>query len=348
MLTAKENFREVVRGGNPDRISNQYEAVQLLMHPQLMFSGSLCQKGGPDVVDAWGVTNSFPEGVPGQFPVHTPDKIVLKDIENWRNEVKFPSLEFTPEQWAIAKSMYDAVDGTKAYKAVLVVGGLFERCHHLMSIQEALMAFYEYPDEMHELIDAIADWEVELAKGICENLHPDAVFHHDDWGSEMNSFLSPEMFREFFLEPYKKIYGYYKSHGCELVIHHADSYCANLIPTMIEMGIDVFQGCLKSNNNPELIAKYGGQMSFMGEIDNKQVDFPGWTDADCEKAALEAIERCGNKYFIPCIVQGGPGSTFPGTYKSLTKAIDAYNTRTYGWTQEELEAARCPMQIMFE
>ena len=36
------------------------------------------------------------------------------------------------------------------------------------------------------------------------------------------------------------------------------------------------------------------------------------------------------------------------TYKSLTKAIDEYNTRTYGWTQEELEAARCPMQIMFE
>ena len=31
-----------------------------------------------------------------------------------------------------------------------------------------------------------------------------------------------------------------------------------------------------------------------------------------------------------------------------TKAIDEYNTRTYGWTQEELEAARCPMQIMFE
>ena len=348
MLTAKENFREVVRGGNPDRISNQYEALQLLVHPFMMFSPGLLKKGDLNVVDAWGVTNSFPEGTPGQFPVHTPDKIVIKDIENWRDYVKFPSLDFSPQQWAIAKGMYDAVDGTKAYKAVLVVGGLFERCHHLMSIEETLMAFYEYPDEMHELIDALADWEVELAKGICENLHPDAVFHHDDWGSELNSFLSPEMFKEFFLEPYQRIYGYYKSHGCEMVIHHADSYCANLIPTMIEMGIDVFQGCLKSNNNPELIKQYGGKMSFMGEIDNKQVDFPGWTDADCEKAALTAIERCGSKYFIPCIVQGGPGSTFPGTYKSLTKAIDEYNIRTYGFTQEELDAARYPIQIMFE
>ena len=347
MLTAKENMREVIRGGNPDRVVNQYEAVQLLLHPFMMFSGPRLVKGGPDIVDAWGVTNSWPENVPGQFPVHTPDKIVLKDIENWRDYVKFPSLDFTPEQWAICKGMYDAVDGTKAYKATLVVGGLFERCHHLMSIEEALMAFYEYPDEMHELIDALTEWELKLAEGICENLHPDAVFHHDDWGSEKNSFMSPAMFEEFFLEPYKKIYSYYKSHGCELVIHHADSYCANLIEYMIEMGIDVFQGAMKSNNNPELIAKYGDKITIMGEIDNKQVDFQGWTDADCKNAALTAIERCGEKYFIPCITQGGPGSTVSGTYVSLTKAIDEYNIEKYGFTQEQLDAARCPIQIMF-
>ena len=351
MLTAKENFRETVRGGNPDRLVNQYEAIQLLFHPFAMFASPLMKKGDPDRVNAWGVTNSFPENVPGGFPVHTPDKIVIKDIENWRDYVKFPSLDFTPEQWAIAKSMYDAVDGTKAYKACFVAPGLFEQCHQLMSIGEALMAYYEYPDEMHELINALADWELELAKGICENLHPDMIFHHDDWGSELSSFLSPDMFREFFLEPYKKIYTYYKEHGVELIVHHSDSYCANLMDTMIEMGIDVFQGAMKSNNNPELIEKFGGKMTIMGDIDNKFVDFDGWTPADCEKAAMEAIERCavpyGGKYFIPCITQGGPGSVYPGTYMEITKAIDKYNAEKLGCTVEELEAQRCPLQIMF-
>ena len=271
MLTAKENMRQVILGGKPDRLVNQYEAIALLFHP-FMLASPLLKKGDENVVNAWGVTNSFPANTPGAFPVHTPDKIVIKDIENWRDYVKAPSLEFPEELWNVCKGMYAGTDGEKAFKACFVAPGLFEQCHHLMSIEEALMAYYEYPDEMHELIDAIADWEVELAKGICENLHPDAVFHHDDWGSEMNSFLSPEMFREFFLEPYKKIYGYYKSHGCELVIHHADSYCANLIPTMIEMGIDVFQGCLKSNNNPELIKKYGGQMSLFDEDEENDLN----------------------------------------------------------------------------
>ena len=80
MLTAKENMREVIRGGNPDRLVNQYEAISLLFHPFMMFGSPLVQKGQTNVVNAWGVTNSFPENVPGAFPVHTPDKIVIKDI----------------------------------------------------------------------------------------------------------------------------------------------------------------------------------------------------------------------------------------------------------------------------
>ena len=87
MLTAKENMRQVILGGNPDRLVNQYEAIQLLFHP-FMLSSPLLKKGDENVVNAWGVTNSFPENVPGAFPVHTPDKIVIKDIENWRDYVK--------------------------------------------------------------------------------------------------------------------------------------------------------------------------------------------------------------------------------------------------------------------
>jgi uroporphyrinogen-III decarboxylase len=87
---------------------------------------------------------------------------------------------------------------------------------------------------MHELVDYITDWEVKYAKLLCEHYHPDCVFHHDDWGSHRSSFLSPEMFAEYFVPAYKKIYGTYRENGVELVIHHSDSYAANLVPYMIE------------------------------------------------------------------------------------------------------------------
>lgn len=344
MLTARQNMLETIRGGKPERFVNQYEAIYLMFHPWMVTSGGP-MKGQHNVVNAWGITNSFPEHLPGQFPVHTPDKIVLKDIENWRDYVKAPKLQFPDEMWAAFKEQYDAVDKTQAYAAAFIAPGLFEQTHHLSEITRALTYYLTNPDEMHELIKYLTDWELELAEGICSNLKPDAIFHHDDWGGEISSFLSPDMFAEFFVEPYKQIYGYYHDHGVELVIHHADSYAANLVPSMIEMGIDIWQGCMRSNNVPELIKKYGGQISFMGDIDNKFVDKDGWTREDCRKAVRESCDACGNMYYLPCITQGGPGSVYPGAYAVMSEEIDLYSQEKFGIKPEEI--TRLPWQVLF-
>ena len=344
MLTAKQNMQEVIRGGNPERFVNQFEALRLLFSPWGLHSGGV-SKGELNKVNAWGVTNSFPADLPGGFPVHTPDKIVVKDIEHWRDYVKKPSLEFTDEEWSIFKAMYDEVDESQAYKATFVAPGLFEQTHHLCEISNALTYYLTNPDEMHELIELLTEFELELAEGICKNLKPDAIFHHDDWGSEKSTFISPDMFAEFFLEPYKKIYGYYHDHGVELIVHHADSYAATLVPYMIEMGIDVWQGCMESNDVPELVRRYGGKISFMGGIDNKSVDFSGWTAEDSRVAVKRICDACGSKYFIPCITQGGGGSTFPGVYEVLANEIDKYSMEVFGIKESEI--TRIPHQILF-
>lgn len=345
MLTPKQNLQEAIKGGKPERFVNQYEAIMLLFHPYVMNSNSLLQKGQMNVVNAWGITNSFPEGTPGAFPVHTPEKIVVKDIERWRDYVHAPSLKYSDEEWATFKAQYDAVDGDLAYKATFVAPGIFEQTHHLCEITNALTYFITNPQEMHDLISYLTDWELELAEGICTNLKPDAIFHHDDWGGEKSTFISPNMFADFFLEPYKKIYDYYRSHGVELIVHHADSYAATLVPYMIEMGIDIWQGCMKSNNVPELIKKYGGKISFMGNIDNKDVDFEGWTREDCRKVVRATCDSCGSKYFIPCITQGGPGSVYPGAYEVLCEEIDKYSEEVFGIKADEIE--RLPWQLLF-
>ena len=344
MLTAKENLLETIRGGKPDRFVNQYEAFHMISHPFGMFgNGKRPTPGVMNVPNAWGVISSWPAHTPAPYPEHTPDKVVVKDIEDWREYVHAPSLKFTDEQWGTVKELYDAVDDTKAFRTAMIAPGLFEHSHYLCSMTEALVNYVAYPDEMHDLIRYITDWELELAEQICTNLKPDAVMHHDDWGSNASSFMNPDMFAEFFLEPYKQIYGYMHDHGVELVIHHSDSYCANLIPAMIEMGIDVWQGCMESNDVPALVRRYGGKISFMGNIDNKSVDFADWTPENCARQAARAMEDCGMKYFIPCITQGGPGSVYPGVYKALWDSIDDYNRRHFGITDPD--SGRIPMII---
>ncbi len=347
MLTAKQNMIECMKpDGKPDRYVNQYEAISLQFHPFAATNPSP-QKGEENIRNAWGVYNSWPAEMPGAFPVHSEDKLLIKDIEVWRDEITVPPLDFPDEMWNQFQDLYAAVDGEKAFKAAFIAPGLFEQTHHMCDMVNALYYYVDYEDEMHDLIKCLTEWELKLAEGICSRLHPDMIFHHDDWGSHDSTFISPAMFDEFLLEPYKEIYGYYKSHGVDYIVHHSDSYAATLVPEMIEMGIDVYQGCMETNNIKELIEKYGDKISFMGGIENADVDFEDWTDENCEKETRRVCETYGMKSFIPCIAQGGPGSVYPGVYMSINNCIDKINQEQFGFTPEQQDEMREPIQIMF-
>ena len=334
MLTPRQNVNEVMKGkaGKPDRFVKQYEFIKIIQGTPFQKTNPNPAPGQHNVVNAWGITKSWPEGTPGAFPVHTADKIVIKDMENWRDYVKFPNVKFDADAWGPIIEATNAVNREEYYVSPFVVPGLFEQCHYLMEIQNCLINFYEYPDEMADLIKELADWETAYAEEICKYMKPDALFHHDDWGSQISTFLKPEMFEEFYLDAYKQVYGYYKSHGVELIVHHSDSYARTLIPYMIDMGIDIWQGVMKSNGIKACIEEYQGQLTFMGGIDSGEVDFPGWTPEVVAKRVREACEEFGTSglnSFIPNASQGLPMSTFPGVYEAIDAEIEKMSAEIF-------------------
>ncbi|HCX63946.1 MAG TPA: uroporphyrinogen decarboxylase, partial [Eubacteriaceae bacterium] len=284
---------------------------------------------GGTVVSPWGVTFHWPEGQIGQFPLHDEEHLVLKDIDEWEKYVKKPAVPTNDEAWEAAVKHAESIDRNEKFVAPFVAPGIFEMTHHLMSMEEALMALYESPDKMKELIDLLVEYELDLAKEITRRLKPDALFHHDDWGSQKNSFIAPDMFEEFFLPAYKKIYGYYREQGVELIVHHNDSYSANLVPHMIDMGIDIWQGVMTTNNTPELIKKYGDKISFMGDLDSGVIDFPEWSKEIIDREVERACTNCGKHYFIPCLTQGLGFSSFPGVYDEVSKSIDEMSKKMF-------------------
>ena len=326
MLTPKQNLLETIHGGHPDRFVNQYEFLKILTGDPFAQTNTAPKYGEENVVNAWGVTRSYPIGTPGAFPVHDPAHIVCPDVTEWQKYVKAPNVKFSDAEWEPYLKRAEEVDRDKYFLSSFVAPGLFEQCHYLMEIQNTLINFYEEPEAMKDLIKYLTEWELAYAEAMCSHLHMDAVFHHDDWGSQISTFLSPDMFAEFYLDSYKQIYGYYKSHGVQLICHHSDSYAATLVPYMIEMGIDIWQGVMTSNDIPELIRKYGGQISFMGGVDSAKVDHPDWTREEVarevEKACREFGSVADKHYFIPGASQGLAISTFPGVYDAMTEEID--------------------------
>ena len=325
MLTIKQNLLETIKGGNPDRFVNQYEFMELLV---FMPGFKYALTPGETVVNDWGVTFDYPEGQIGCFPLHDDDHKVIKDITRWE-EVKVPAIDGSDEAWAPAVEIANSVNRDEKFVAAGHFPGIFEMTHHMMGMEDALMALYEEPECMHGLIGKITEFELTRAKMIVDRIKPDALFHHDDFGGQISTFISPAMFEEFFLSPYKKIYKFWKDNGVELIVHHSDSYAATFVPHMIDMGIDIWQGVMTTNDIPKLIAEYGGQISFMGGLDSGEIDFPEWTPQICAEHVERACQNCGKHYFIPCQTQGLPFSSFPGVYDELSKQIDIMSKKMF-------------------
>lgn len=322
MLTPRENLLATIHGGQPDRYVNQFEpfVLQWCTPQNIRFPDP--EYGKEPMKNYWGVTFAFPEGTPGPFPLQDEEHLVLKDITHWQDYVKMPETVFTDEEWKWIEDEANAVDRSKYFVTAVAWPGLFENCHHLMGMEECMMSLYEEPEKMHELIEYLTEYELRMADEICKHIHPDALYRHDDWGSQTSTFMSKDMFREFFLEPTKKIYTRFRELGVEVIVHHSDSFCETFVPEMIEMGIDIWQGAMSTNNVPKIVETYGGKLTIMGCIDNGQVDREDWTAEKVNTVVDRICDWAGTKYFIPNTTFGGDISTFEGVYDAVTKRID--------------------------
>ena len=128
-------------------------------------------------------------------------------------------------------------------------------------------------------------------------------------------------FEEFLFPAYRKVYGFWKEHGVRYIIHHSDSYAAELVRHMIGLGVDVWQGAVSENDLPALIRKYGDKITIQAGLDNGKIDTENWS-REAIRAELEhLIEASGTAHLIPSLTQGGPGSAYPGVYDTASEVI---------------------------
>jgi len=328
-LSVKENLVETLKHekGCPDRFVNQYEFFDvMLFDPVLCHSRNLTDElfqPKAEYVDGWGVHNSIPTGSGGSHPEHGPGKTVLTDLTKWQDQLRIvpPTSGFTDAEWAAVKKEASETVAAGKHVGLWMAPGLFERVHFLMGMKEALVEYYEHPDEMHDLIDFLTEWEIKALDENMAQLGATVLFHHDDWGTALNSFLDPDTHRKFFLEPYKKIYRHFRDLGGEIVIHHSDSWAANLVPTMIDVGADIWQGAIDANNIPQLIDEYGNRIVFMGGIDDAIVDISDWKKGEVKKYTRQKIGENGSISYIPCLTRGLGVSIYPGVYDAISETI---------------------------
>ena len=327
-MTAKEIFLELLKpDGRPERQIVQYEALQMALGDP---AGGFLHKGrrpGATITDLWGTVIEWPEGAPGSMPLVTEENKVIKDITRWRDFVHAPDVvggSSDPEAWKEFREKQRAKAGGERLVAGFMGTGIFEQCHFLMPFQEVLTNLYDHPDEMHELIEYITEFRLAYVKQIIDGLQPDVIFSHDDWGTKDALFMKPEMWREFFKEPYRRFYGYIRERGV-IAIHHADSYLVPIVEDMAEIGIQVWQGVLPENDIPALQERLGGRMVLMGGI-GAAIDREDAGEEEVRSYVHDALHRyCPGGHFIPSITYGIAGTVYKHVDPWIDDEIRNYN-----------------------
>lgn len=330
MLSPKENLLQTIRkGGHPERLPVCFHAFRPIGgDPVFQFvRGNRIR--GTNSYDRWGTYISFPEDQPAAIPIVTPKNQVIQNIEEWQEYVKVPDLRANCSQgWETARKNKEAIP--EDYLSMTVMGtGIFEQLHMLMTFEDTLMNLLLYPKEMHELIEVITDFRLEYMKLIVENLHPDVICSHDDWGSEHSMFMHPDTWREFFKEPFRRLYDYLHSQGV-LVMHHADSYCEPIAEDMAEIGIDIWQGVLPTNDIAGLSRRLDGRMALMGGV-SSVIDREDSTEEEIRLEMRRVLDNYGQLHnFIPSYTYGGPGTLFPHVLPVIHEEIERYNREHFG------------------
>lgn len=327
MQSPKEIFLELLKtDGKPERQLKQYEALHLVLDDPV---NSFLREGrgrGRTNIDRWGVTIMWPEDAPGPMPHITPETKACPDITRWREYVHAPDLAAScAKGWENCAAAARKAAGDDKIIAGFMGTGIFEQCHYLMGFEDTLTNLYEHPEEMHQLIDYITDYRIQFVKLLIDGLAPDMIFSHDDWGAKETLFMKPEMWREFFKEPYRRFYGYIRSRGV-IALHHADSYLVPIVEDMAEIGIQVWQGVLPDNNIPALQRQLKGRMVLMGGI-GAVIDRQDASEEEIRSYVSHTLRACcPGGHFIPSITYGLAGTVFPHVDPIIDDEIDKYNS----------------------
>jgi hypothetical protein len=326
MLSAKDNLLETLRvGGRPDRLVDQYQPFALLMNDPVRLYTSGNRVKGTTTKDRWGTTIVWPEDQFAAMPHITADDKVLPDITAWRDYVKVPDLAANAVDWSAVHASRDAIDRNEKLIMSFMGTGIFEESHFLMGFEDALVNFFAEPACMHELLQAILEYRLTYAGLLIDNLRPDVILSHDDWGTKHSLFMSPEVWREFLKPLYTRLYARFHEAGI-IVMHHADSFLEPIVDDLVDIGVDIWQGALPQNDIARILRQTEGRLTLMGGIDAAIVDRKDAGEAEIRSEVRKACETYGQSgHFIPCLTYGVPGSIYPHVNPIISDEIERYN-----------------------
>ena len=169
---------------------------------------------------------------------------------------------------------------------------LFERAWTMRGMENVFMDMVERPEFVHEFLDTIADWNLEVVNAMLDRFPFDGVEFGDDWGSQRGLLMGPDHWREFVKPRIKRMYAAVRGKGRKVFIHSCGKV-DSVFDDLVEIGLNVFNPF-----QPEVMdtfalsKKYKGRLAFWGGISTQRL-LPYGTPDDVRRDVKHILKTIG-------------------------------------------------------
>ena len=246
------------------------------------------------------------------------------------NNYKMPDLDVFLEPLEKACLKQNAVKMMKENKEraqfISMGWGIFEASWRIRSFEDALCDMLTEPDFYEELIGRLTELYVGMVK-YCADLPADAIVLGDDWGDQRGLIMGSDLWRKFIKPAWKKVYDEIHKQG-KFVISHSCGSVSEIMPDMIEIGLDMLESCQPeaANMNPyENKAKFGGKLGFWGALGNQStIQFGTPAEIKAEVVKLKREMSKGGGYILApakSVQNGTPLENAIAVFEAFTQKV---------------------------
>jgi len=264
-MTPKENLLRAIRHDSPEWVPNGMESLWMIGPP-------VVERPGEPGKDSFGVEWALEPGAQGgTYAAHGGHPVT--DLGKWRSQVTIPDMD--DFDWSAAKAEAESIDREEHLVGGFVEMGVFERSYLLMSMEGALVSYLTKPEAMAELANTIADYKIALIERFDDAIDMDILWYGDDWGTQTDLFMPPDIWRETIRPATSRVYDCAKGRGI-FINQHSCGKIEDVFADMVEMGADVWNPCQPCNDLAALKKRFAGRIAFCGGIDSQFIlDRPG-------------------------------------------------------------------------
>ncbi len=197
----------------------------------------------------------------------------VKNRRDWEEIIK-PRLDWrspgrTPGEAALQQFAQKAAN--RDYPQGLWCGSYYGWPRCLMGVERISTMFYDDPDLVHEMCEHIADYAVKLLAPILSAVQFDFAFIWEDMAGKTGPLCSPNTYREFCMEPLKRVTSLLRRHGVKHIIVDSDGNNDVLIPLWLEAGVTGLRPFeIAASCDPVATRRrYGKNLIIQGGIDKR-------------------------------------------------------------------------------